>query len=242
MVINKYLAELVGTFLFLSIGFLSALGAGAMVGIPLLTVPFGFGLGLLVAIYAVGHVSGGHFNPAVTLAMFLDRRTSGTDLVGYWIAQFVGATLASLAILTVTSSGAVASTATAFGDGDTGLAFLVELVLTTAFILVILASTKTAPATAGMAISLALVAVHFAGIPFTGASVNPARSFGPALVGQVYGGLWLYIVVPLLGAVVAWGLWQLFQPGAVDAPHRHAATERDTEETGLPEPGADPVV
>ncbi|CAN5897521.1 MIP family channel protein [soil metagenome] len=238
MVINKYLAELVGTFLFLTIGFLSVLGASAMVGIPLLTVPLGFGFGLLVAIYAVGHVSGGHFNPAVTLAMFLDKRTSGSDLVGYWIGQFAGGLLASLAIVAVTNTGAVASTATQFGDGDTGLAVLVELVLTAAFVLVILASTKTAPATAGIAISLSLVAVHVAGIPFTGASVNPARSFGPAVVGQVYGGLWLYIVVPMVGAVVAWGLWQLFQPESdVDL-----VTDRiDEELTGLPEPGADPI-
>lgn len=211
MVINKYLAELVGTFILVLFGSMSILAAGE-IGTLILTVPFGFGLGLLVAIYAVGHVSGAHFNPAVTLAMFLDKRTSGADLIGYWLGQFVGATLASLMLMLVVSRDAVANTVTSFPLLNLGI--MSELVLTAAFCLVILASTKTAPATAGMAISLTLVAVHFVGIPFSGASVNPARSFAPAVVGGNLTGLWVYFVFPLLGGVVAWGMWQLFQPGA----------------------------
>lgn len=241
MAVNKYLAELVGTFLFLSIAFMSVIGANAIGAPPVLIAPFGFGLGLLAAIYAVGHVSGGHFNPAVTLAMFLDRRTSGADLVGYWLAQFVGALLSSLAFLLVTNQDVVAGTANV--DRDTGISILVELVLTAAFVLVILASTRTSPATAGMAISLTLAGVHFAGIPFTGTSVNPARSFAPAVVGGTMGDLWLFLVVPLVGAAVAWGLWQFFQPGAeevtLDIDVEEA--EEPSEASQLPEPGASPA-
>lgn len=234
MVINRYLAELVGTFILVIFGSMSILAAGEL---GFLVVPFGFGLGLLAAIYAVGHVSGGHFNPAVTLAMFLDGRTDATDLIGYWISQFVGALLASLTLVAVTSRGAVAETAT--GYATLGLGIMSELVLTAVFVLVILASTRTAPATAGVAISLTLVGVHFAGIPFSGSSVNPARSFGPAVISGTLSGLWLYLVVPLVGGLVAWGLWQLFRPGAeatVDAGIDEAVDD-GVGGTGLPEPG-----
>lgn len=239
MVINKYLAELVGTFILVLFGSMAILGAGE-IGTLILTVPFGFGLGLLAAIYAVGHVSGGHFNPAVTLAMFLDKRTSGIDLVGYWVSQFVGGLLASLILLVVVNRDAVANTTTSYPLLEMGI--MSELILTTVFCLVILASTRTAPATAGIAISLTLVVVHFAGIPFSGASVNPARSFAPAVVGGNMTGLWVYLVFPLLGGVVAWGLWQLFQPGATQIEIDMGSDEdtAESEEAELPEPGAEP--
>src|SRR5690606_10147846 len=147
-------------------------------------------------------------------------------------AQFAGGLLASLVLGVVTSRGAVAETAT--GYATLGMGIMSELVLTAVFVLVILASTRTAPATAGIAISLTLVAVHFAGIPFSGASVNPARSFGPAVVGGTFTGLWLYLVVPLVGGLVAWGLWQLFEP----EPEEAEAEADEIGGTGLPEPGA----
>lgn len=214
MVINKYLAELVGTFILVMVGSMSILAAGSMGLPPLITVPFGFGLALLAGIYAVGHVSGGHFNPAVTLAMYLDKRTSASDLVGYWAGQFVGGLLASLALAAATSRTAVAQTITAYPEGQVGLGIMAEITLTTVFVLVILASTRTAPAIAGVVISLTLVAVHFAGIPFSGSSVNPARSFAPAVVGGELTGLWVYLVMPLVGGAIAWGLWNLFSPEA----------------------------
>lgn len=234
MVINKYLAELVGTFILVIVGSMTILSAGEF---GLLMVPFGFGLGLLAAIYAVGHVSGGHFNPAVTLAMYLDRRTDLTDLIGYWVAQFAGGLLASLIILIVSTREAVSQTVTGFPALRLGI--MSELVLTTVFVLVILASTRTAPASAGVAISFTLAAVHFAGIPFSGASVNPARSFGPAVVGGTFSGLWVYLLFPLVGAVVAWGLWQLFRPEAEEEGAVEAA-EPQPGGTGLPEPGTVP--
>ncbi len=212
MVINKYLAELVGTFILVIVGSMAFISAGS-IGTPLLTVPFGFGLGYLAAMYAVGHVSGGHFNPAVTLAMFLDKRTSATDLVGYWISQFVGALLASLLLGIVTSRSDVANTITRSPVG-LGVGITSEIVLTAVFVLVFLAVTRTAPAVAGIVISLTLMVVHFAGIPFSGSSINPARSFAPAIVGGDLTGLWVYLVFPLVGGAIAWGLWQLFSPEA----------------------------
>jgi len=229
VVINKYLAELVGTFILVILGSMSILAAGAMGLPPILTVPFGFGLGLLAAIYAVGHVSGAHFNPAVSLGIYLDKRMPAADLVGYWAAQFVGGLLASLALFAVTSREAVAQTVTAYPTGELGLGIMAELILTTIFVLVILASTKTAPAVAGVVISLTLVVIHFAGIPFSGASVNPARSFAPAIVGGELTGLWVYLVIPLVGAAVAWGLWQLFSPEAQNIEIGDTAAGDDTE-------------
>lgn len=243
MVINKYLAELLGTFILVMLGSMSILAAGSL-GTPLITVPFGFGLALLAAIYAVGHVSGGHFNPAVTLAMYLDKRTSASDLIGYWIAQFVGGALASLILVVATSQDIVATTATRYNN-ELGFGIMSELILTAVFVMVILASTRTAPATAGIAIPLTLVGVHFAGIPFSGASVNPARSFAPAVLSgnaDALGELWVYLVVPLVGAAIAWGLWQLFRPGAAEADIDTGEVYQDDDSTGLPEPGFDPGV
>lgn len=210
MVINKYLAELVGTFILVVVGSMSILAA-QMSGAPVLVVvPFGFGLGLLIAIYAVGHVSGGHFNPAVTLAMWLDKRTTTSDLIGYWIGQIVGAMVASMAVLALSSQADVAKTITGFGTHGSGVGLLSEIILTLVFVMVILVSTRTAVASAPLVISLALAGVHFAGIPFSGSSVNPARSFGPALIGGDFSGYWVYVVGPLVGGAIAWVLWRLF--------------------------------
>jgi aquaporin Z len=215
MFINKYLAELVGTFILVFVGSLSLLAAGATQGPVMAIVPLGFGLGLLAAIYAVGHVSGGHFNPAVTLAMWLDKRTNTSDLIGYWIAQMVGAVIASAVVLAAADQESVRSTVTGFRETGTGL--VTEFVLTLVFVLVILASTRKAAGVAGIVIPLTLAAVHLAGIPFSGASVNPARSFGPALIGVEFDGYWVYVVGPLAGAAIAWVFWRMFG-GEEEAP------------------------
>lgn len=208
MVINKYLAELIGTFVLVLLGSMSILAAGMMGAPVLVVVPLGFGLALLAGIFAFGHLSGAHFNPAVTVAMWLDKRTSTSDLIGYLIAQVVGAVLASSVLLIMSSQTDVARTVTGHGDATTGL--ISEFVLTTIFVLVIMVSTKRAGSLATLAIPLTLAGVHFAGIPFSGASVNPARSFGPALIGAEFGGFWVYVVGPIAGAVAAWALWRLF--------------------------------
>ena len=212
---RKVLAELIGTFLFMTIGYASVAAALAAGAPPLLVVPFSFGLGLVAAIFAVGHISGGHFNPAVTVAMVLDGRTSMTDAVGYIIAQVIGAIAAAAVILVALSQDAVASGITAPGEGVTDIgALILEVVFTAGFLAVILASTKRAPALAPLAIPLTLVAIHFATASLSGASVNPARSIGSALIGGDLGALWIYLVGPIAGAVLGWAVWRVVDGGA----------------------------
>ncbi|MDQ3501021.1 MAG: aquaporin [Actinomycetota bacterium] len=215
MSINKYLAEAIGTFILVFLGSMSVLAAIATDSPIMVAVPLGFGLGLMAAIFAVGHVSGGHFNPAVTLAMWLDKRTSSSDLIGYWIGQFVGGIIASAVVLAATDRDGVRVTVNVSPEGA-GVGLLMEFVLTLIFVLVILASTKKAPAMAGLVIPFTLAVVHLAGIPFSGASVNPARSFGPALVGGTLNEVWIYLVAPLAGAAVAWVFWRMFGDDEAD--------------------------
>jgi aquaporin Z len=212
---RKVLAELVGTFLFMSIGYLSVAASG-VAGTPnLLVVPFSFGLGLLAAIFAVGHISGGHFNPAVTVAMILDRRTTPVEGAGYIIAQVIGAIGAAAIVLVAVNQAAVTAGVTAPGEGITDIgALIIEIAMTAGFLAVILAATKRAPALAALAIPLTLVAIHFASATLSGASVNPARSIGSALVGGDVTALWIYLVGPTIGGIVGWGIWKAVDGGA----------------------------
>jgi aquaporin Z len=211
---RKYLAELVGTFLFMTIGYASFAALGAASAPSLLVVPFSFGLGLLAAIVAVGHISGGHFNPAVTVAAVLDGRTSTQDAIGYILAQVVGAVAAAALIVVVAGQAAVAAGVTKPGGGVSDIgALILEIVLAAGFILVILTSTKRAPSLAPVAIPLTLVAIHFASAPLTGASVNPARSIGSALLGAELGSLWIYIVAPIVGSAGGWALFRVIDGG-----------------------------
>ena len=212
---KKYAAELVGTFLFFTIGYLSVAAFGAAGATGLLVVPFSFGFGLLAAIFAFGHISGGHFNPAVTVAMVLDKRTTPIDAVGYIVAQVIGAVAAGVLVMIAVSQAAVKAGITAPGKDITDIgAVLIEMILTAGFIAVILASTKRAAAIAGLAIPLTLVAIHFASASLSGASVNPARSIGSALVGGDLSKLWIYLVAPIAGAVLGWLAWKLIDGGA----------------------------
>jgi aquaporin Z len=202
---QKYAAELLGTFV-LVFGGTTAIVASGVTGSPVLIVAaLAFGLALLAGLYAFGEVSGGHFNPAVSLAMFLDRRLSRDDLIAYWVAQFAGGILASIALWIGTTRDDVGATTTlpgVFGDGS---AFFMELLFTAIFVAVILQASVSGRfgGSALLAIPLALVAVHLAAIPFSGASVNPARSFGPALIGGEWDGFWIYMIAPPLGAILA---------------------------------------
>ena len=207
---RKYFAELVGTFLFLLIGYTSVAAFGAA-GVPgLLVVPFSFSLGLLAAIFAFGHMSGAHFNPAVTIAMVIDRRTSPMDAVGYIVAQAIGAIGAAAVVLAVAGQGPVAAGITRPGGGVTEIgALILEVLLTAGFVTVILTSTRRTPSLAPLAIPLTLVAIHFAAAPLSGASVNPVRSLGSALVGGDLAGLWIYIVAPIVGAVVGYAIFRV---------------------------------
>ena len=211
MVINKYLAELLGTFILVGLGSMGILAVGGATGAAeIIAIAFAFGLALLAGIWALGHISGAHFNPAVTLAMLIDGRISLSDAIGDWIGQFAGASVASLVVWAAAGSReAVGGTATTYTELST--AITVEVLLTAVFVWTILAVTKTGANHAPAAIALTLVGVHLAGIPFSGASVNPARSFGPvAVAGGEFGELWVYLYAPLIGAVVAWALYRLF--------------------------------
>ena len=182
---------------------------GASGAAEILAIALAFGLALLAGIWALGHVSGAHFNPAVTLALFADGRISLSDSIGYWVSQFAGGVVAALLVALASSTDTVAGTMTTFSDQ--GVAILMELALTAIFVWVIMASTsRRAGHHAPLAIALTLVGVHLSGIPFSGASVNPARSFAPAVVSGNFEGLWVYIVFPLLGGLVAYGLFRLF--------------------------------
>lgn len=212
---RKYLAELVGTFILVVVGSMSIVAAG-MMSVPVLTVvPFGFGLGLLAAIQSAGYVSGGHFNPAVTVGALLDRRIDVMNAVGYIVAQVIGAVAASAVVLLIASQDAVKSTASGFPDGKMLNAFAVETLLTGIFVLVILTVTKRAPNHAAFAIPLTLMVIHFAGIPFSGASVNPARSLAPALVGgTIDGNIIVWIAGPIIGAILGWAVFRALEDGS----------------------------
>jgi aquaporin Z len=220
---KKLLAELIGTFTFFLFGFMAILSEKAFSPDGnLVVIAFGFGFGLFAAIQIFGAVSGGHFNPAVTVAAVLDKRLDPMTGVGYVVSQLIGGIGAASLVLVLFSQAAVASTATKPGNGiDDAKAVIIEAVFTAIFILVILVSTKRTPKYAAFAIPLTLMVIHFAIVPFTGSSVNPARSIASAVVGGDLGSLWVYIVGPVIGAVIGWAIYR-YATGASE-PESNAA-------------------
>ena len=213
---RKYLAELLGMFIFMMVGYMSVPAFhNAVAGAAgLLVVPFSFGLGLLAAIFAFGHISGGHFNPAVTVAMVLDRRTTAIEGVAYIIAQVIGAIAAAIVVMLTVSQQAVTDGITKPGAGITDLnALVIEIVFTAIFLTVILSVSKRTAALAPIAIPLTLVAIHFAIATITGSSVNPARSIGSAVVGGDLSQLWIYIVGPTIGGIIGYGIYKVMDGG-----------------------------
>ena len=207
---RKYLAELLGTFMFMMVGYMSvpALHAAAPAAPNILVVPFSFGFGLLAAIFAFGHISGGHFNPAVTVGIVLDKRLPALEGVFYILAQIIGAIAAAVVVMLTVSQQAVADGMTKPGAGITDInAVVIEATFTAIFLVVILVSSKRAPQIAALAIPLTLVAIHFAIATVTGSSVNPARSIGSALVGGDLNQLWIYIVGPTIGGIIGWAVY-----------------------------------
>lgn len=230
---KKLIAETLGTFTLVFFGCGAAVLAGAgTVGLDAvgqLGVSFAFGLAIVAMAYGIGPVSGCHVNPAVSFGAFVSGRMSAGEMVQYWIAQFLGAVLGAGVLYLIASGRAEYNLATnglganGWGPGYLGeyslmAALIFEVVATFLFVTVILGATQKAAsaAMAGLAIGLTLVVIHIVGIQVTGVSVNPARSFGPAVFvgGAAISQLWLFIIAPLVGAALA-GL--LFRSGLLEA-------------------------
>lgn len=226
---RKLAAEFFGTFwlVFAVLGTALFAAGFADVGVGFMGVGFAAGLAVLTMAYAVGGISGGHFNPAVSFGLAIAGRFSWSEIIGYWIAQVAGGIVAAVIIYVIASS-VPGFTAGGFASngydslspgGFSMLAGLItEIVLTGMFVLVILGSTsRAAPAGfAPIAIGLALFVVHLIGIPVTNASVNPARSIAAAIFSQQgqLGQLWLFIVAPLLGGALGAVIWRyVLAPG-----------------------------
>lgn len=223
---SKYIAELLGTMVLVLMGCGSAVIAGAdgTTGVGLLGISFAFGLSVVAMAYAIGPISGCHINPAISVAMTVAGKLSSKDLVGYVISQIVGAILGAGILYVIASNHPGfemkpwALGSNGFGTGYLGeyslvAAFLAETVFTFIFLLVIFGSTSGQNANggfAGLAIGLTLVLIHIVGIKVTGVSVNPARSIGPAIFagGEALTQLWLFIVAPIAGGVLAAITWK----------------------------------
>ena len=223
--LKKWSAEFLGTFWLTFGGCGSAVLAAAFpeVGIGLLGVSLAFGLTVLTGAYALGPISGGHFNPAVSVGLVVGGRFKASELPGYIIAQVLGA-IAAGAVLYVIATGKpgadIGGFATnGFGEHSPGgysmmAALVAEVVLTAIFVIVILGATakKAAGGFAGMAIGLCLTLIHLISIPVTNTSVNPARSTGVALFGPsiAMSQLWFFWVMPIVGAIIGALIYKLF--------------------------------
>jgi aquaporin Z len=221
---KRCVAELLGTFWLVFGGCGSAVLAAKFpeVGIGLVGVSLAFGLTVVTMAYAVGHISGAHFNPAITIGALVAGRVKGADVAPYVISQVIGAVLAAWILATIASGNgtdAVAGglAANGFGEHSPGgynqtTAFITEVLMTFFFLLVILGSTsEDAPkGFAPLAIGLALTLIHLVSIPITNTSVNPARSTGPALLvgGWAMTQLWVFWAAPIVGGALAGGLWK----------------------------------
>ena len=222
--IKKYIAEAIGTMVLVLFGCGSAAVAGSALGT--FGIAMAFGLSIVAMAYVIGNISGCHINPAVSIAMLIDKRLSPKDFAGYVISQVIGAIIgiALLAVI-INSAGLGGFPATGLGqngfDGASAVglnmigAILVEVILTFVFVFTILGVTdnEKTSAIAGVVIGLTLVFVHIMGIPLTGTSVNPARSLAPALFigGLALQQVWVFIVAPLIGGSLAALVYRFFK-------------------------------
>lgn len=223
---SKMAAECLGTMVLVLMGCGSAVIAGAdgVTGVGLLGISFAFGLSVVAMAYAIGHISGCHINPAISISMVVAGRMKFSEALMYIIAQIVGAVLGA-SILYLIASGKAGYELSVNGLGQNGVeeyspgkysmlsGFLAETVFTFIFLLVILGSTSTKnihSGFAGIAIGLSLVLIHIVGIPVTGVSVNPARSIGPALIAgsAALSQVWLFVLAPILGGILSAIVWK----------------------------------
>ena len=218
---KKYIAEFIGTLVLVTMGCGTAMlvGCDAAVGSGYLLTALAFGLSIVAMAYSIGNISGCHVNPAVSLAVFINGGMDSRDFIGYVIAQVLGALAGALLLMGIFTAGGVVDMTGGLGtnglagvNGSIVAGLLVECVLTFIFVLAILGVTSSKAghgSLAGLVIGLTLTFVHILGIGLTGTSVNPARSFGPAVVAAItgnpsaIGSLWVFIVGPLAGAALA---------------------------------------
>ena len=220
---KKYIAECLGTFVLTFLGCASAMFIGCGEPAGVVGVAIAFGLTVVAMAYTIGGVSCCHINPAITLAVALSGRMSWKDACGYWVGQVIGGIIAGACLLLVANvvsaqdlTGALGSNGVA-NAGGVGGAFLVEVIATFLFVLVVLGTTDGkigAGNLAGLAIGLTLILVHLVCINLTGTSVNPARSIGPALFagGQALKDVWVFICAPLVGGALSALVWKYFAP------------------------------
>lgn len=224
---NKYLAEFIGTFWLVFGGCGSAIFAAAFpeLGIGFLGVALAFGLTVLTGAFALGHISGGHFNPAVSIGLWVGGRFESKDLIPYIISQVIGAILAAWVLYLIVQeqagfvgTGGFASNGYAeLSPGQYSLisALIIEIVLTAMFLIIIMGATdKLAPSGfAPIAIGLALTLIHLISIPVTNTSVNPARSTGVAIFAETaaLSQLWLFWVAPIVGAIIGAIIYKILE-------------------------------
>lgn len=223
---KKYIAEMIGTMVLTLLGCGTAvfLGCGTPAGV--VGTAIAFGLSVVAMAYTIGGISGCHINPAITLGVALAGRMTWKDACGYWVGQIVGGILgAAILFLIVKATGAPGAMGAPAGLGANGIAnaggaggaFLVEVIATFIFVLVVLGATDSkvgAGNFAGLAIGLSLVLIHLVCINLTGTSVNPARSIGPALFagGNALKDVWVFIVAPLVGGALSAVIWCAVAP------------------------------
>ena len=223
---KKYFAEFIGTLVLTLMGCGTAvfLGCGTSAGV--VGTAIAFGLSVVAMAYSIGEISGCHINPAITFAVALSGRMSWKDACGYWIGQFLGGIVGAFLLWAIiAATGAPGAMGDPAGMGANGVAnaggamgaCLVEIIATCVFVFVVLGATDSkygAGKPAGIAIGLSLILVHLVCINLTGTSVNPARSFGPALFvgGDAFKCVWVFIVGPLVGAAIAAIIYKLIAP------------------------------
>ena len=229
MNLRKFVAEAIGTFVLVFIGCGTAMlvGCDSANGGGYILTAFAFGLSIVAMAYSIGNISGCHINPAVSLAFLLRRELSFLEFIDYVIAQILGATVASFVHMAIWGAGKITDMTGGYGsnglagvNGSVAAGLIVEILLTCIFILAILGVTSSRQnhgSFAGLVIGFSLVLVHIIGIGLTGTSVNPARSFGPALVaaiagnGEPFSQLWVFIVGPLIGGAIAAGVYTFLE-------------------------------
>ena len=206
--LKKCTAEFIGTFVlvFFACGTAAVVGCSAENGTGYLLTALAFGLVIVAMAYSIGNISGCHINPAVSIAMLVSGKLSVKDFIRYLIAQFAGATAGSAVLMAFVGKESGLG-ANALYEGNIALSILIEIILTFVFVIAILGVTSKIEnsAVSGIVIGLTLTLVHILGISFTGTSVNPARSFGPALFvgGDALANVWVFLVAPLVGGVLA---------------------------------------